>query len=249
MPSMSLVVLLVASAGGAKVALVERSTLGVSPAEGARLRAQLLATLDKVNLAAELVTPACASRECLTEVARTRGGCVIGVTLVKNRKGLTIDLEAVDAAHVVLQQTFLLTGPLLERSPEAQVFAHQLAGRLVADERPVVERPPPTLEPRPELVAEEPIEVAPPRVAPRVLAVSAAGAGAVAVGLLIASAVVKGNLDSALAEKPVVTTLTRAQAQQQADLANGLLAGGVVGLGVGLALGATAIVLPLGESP
>lgn len=244
---LTLVMLITTSAGGAKVALVERTSLGVKAAEAARLRAQLATTLGAEGLDVEQVGPACTERACLLELARARGGCVVGVTLVKNRKGLTVDLEAVAEGQVILQQTFLLTGTPLDRSPEAQVFAHQLATRTAKDDRPVEERATgeePRLTPRETVVEEElPAVTAAAPAAPKVLGISASAVGAVAIGLLVASAVVKGNLDAALAEKPVITTLSRAQAQQQADLANGLLAGGVLGLGLGLAGGATAFVL------
>ncbi|MBI4934254.1 MAG: hypothetical protein HY828_10275, partial [Actinobacteria bacterium] len=64
-------------------------------------------------------------------------------------------------------------------------------------------------------------------------------------GALVAGAVVKQQLDAALAERPVVTTLSRAQAEQQAGLANGLLGGGAAALGAGVAGGVTALVLAL----
>ncbi|MFZ5440920.1 MAG: hypothetical protein ACOZQL_12995 [Myxococcota bacterium] len=249
---LTLVMLITTSAGGAKVALVERTSLGVKAAEAARLRAQLATTLGAEGLDVEQVGPACTERACLLELARARGGCVVGVTLVKNRKGLTVDLEAVAEGQVILQQTFLLTGTPLDRSPEAQVFAHQLATRTAKDDRPLEERAreEPRLTPRETVVEEElPAVTAAAPAAPKVLGISASAVGAVAIGLLVASAVVKGNLDAALAEKPVITTLSRAQAQQQADVANGLLAGGVLGLGLGLAGGATAFVLGLGPPP
>ncbi len=244
---LALTLLALLSSTDGKVAIVERTTLGIPAGSGAALRQRLRVALGAAGLEAELVSPACADRECLTALARTRGACVVGVTLVKNKKGLTVDLEAVDAAAVVLQQTFLLANEQLERSPEAQVFAYQLGTRLAKD-RPVVEPPPPPKVLTPGLVEAPPPWLepspAPSRVAPRVLGGVAGGLGAAAIGLLVASAVVKGQLDTALRE-PVVTSLTRIEAQQQADLANGLLGGSVVALGLGLASGATALVLGL----
>ena len=139
---LALTLLALLSSTDGKVAIVERTTLGIPAGSGVALRQRLRMALGAAGLEAELVSPACADRDCLTALARSRGACVVGVTLVKNKKGLTVDLEAVDAAAVVLQQTFLLANDQLERSPEAQVFAYQLGTRLAKD-RPVVESLPP----------------------------------------------------------------------------------------------------------
>ncbi len=241
---LTLVLLLLTSVTDGRVSIVERSTLGVSPATGASLRERLKTVLTREEISTTVLKENCTSRECLMSLARERGTCVVGVTLVKNKKGLTVDVEAVDGEVVVLQNTFLLTGEKLEQSPEAQVFAHKLRARLV-DDRPVAEKPP-TLEPKREVVEpslDDSLARAPQSVAPTVLTGVAIGSGVVAISLLIASAVVKGQLDAQLATQPV-TGLTRVQAQQQADLANGLLAGSVIGFGVGIAAGATALLLP-----
>jgi len=238
---LSLLVLTLVTATEARVVIVERSTLGVSPSAGAQLRERLKTALRKVALEAELSKDACADRACLMAVSKSKDAVVIGMTVVKSKKGLTVDLDAVDGDAVVLQQTFLLSSDRLEQSPEAQVFAHQLSGRLVKD-RPVAE-PTVKLEPKREVV-ETVFERAPaPSIAPKLIGGASAGVGVVSIGLLIVSAVVKGQLDSALKMDPV-SSLTRVQAQQQADLANGLLVSGLVGLGLGLAGGATAIALP-----
>lgn len=239
---------LLTTAVDAKVTIVERSTLGVSPAVGASLRERLKTALETAGLQVELGTQSCADRLCLLAVAHSQKSCAVGMTVVKSRKGLTVDLEAVDAERVLLQQTFLLSNEKLEKSPEAQVFAYQLSGKLVKD-RPVVEAPVP--EPK-SVVAEvetkpDWLEPPPAPVGPRVLGVSSAVVGAAGLALMVVSAVVKGQLDTALGERPVITTLTRGQAQQQADLSNALLGTGVVALGLGLAGGTTAVVL--GSAP
>jgi len=237
----AMMALLLLTATDGRIAIVERSSLGIPAAGAAQLREQLKGALATGGLEAVVAPEACPDRPCLMALAQSRGAVVIGMTVVKNRRGLTVDLEAVDAEVVVLQQTFLLSSEKLERSPEAQVFAHQLHARLAKD-TPVVEAPK-TLEPVARVESAPGwIEPAPP-VAPRVVGISSAAVGVVAVGLLIAGAVVKGQLDSALAQQPVVTTLTRAQAQQKADLANGLLGGGTAALGLGVAGGITALVM------
>jgi hypothetical protein len=233
--------LLLLTATDGRIAIVERSTLGLPAASAAQLRERLKTALEAAGLEATVATEACPDRPCLMALAHSRGAVVIGMTVVKNRRGLTVDLEAVDADVVVLQQTFLLSSEKLERSPEAQVFAHQLHAR-VARDTPVVEAPK-TLVPVARVESPpEWLEPAPP-VAPRVVGIASAAVGVAAVGLLIAGAVVKGQLDGALAQQPVVTALTRAQAQQQAGLANGLLGGGSAALGLAVAGGITALVM------
>lgn len=243
-----LLLTLLTTAADPQVTIVERSTLGVSSQVGAQLRGKLKLALEAAGLEVVISAQSCADRNCLLAQAQARGGCIIGMTVVKNRKGLTIDLDAVKDEGLVLQQTFLLTSEKLETSPDAQVFAHDLQKRLAKD-RPVAEQPPPavkeptltpTVEARPEW-----LEPVPSPVAPKVLGGVSAGVGAVAIGLLVASAVVKGQLDTSLQEKPFVTTLTREDAQKQADLSNALLGIGLAALGLGVAGGATALGLGL----
>lgn len=246
------------SLSAADVAVVERSTLGLPPSQGAQLRARLVLTFEAVKLTGELLPDACADRACLQALARARKQVVVGMTVVKSKKGLTVDLDAVDGEAVVLQQTFLLSsGDKLEKSPEAQVFVHQLAARLVKDapvaepeekkpeeKKPDVKNPEVTVEPQ--WVERSPST---PSAAPKVLGVASAGVGVAGVVLLIAGAVVKGQLDTALSETPVVTTLTRSEAQARADAANGLMAGGTIALGLGVSGAITALVLGSSSAP
>lgn len=233
-----------AAAPAPEVLIVERSTLGVPPATGAQLRERLGLVFSGAGLAPQLGKERCADRACLLRLAEARGACAVGVTLVKNRQGLTVDVEAVDGGQVVLQQTFLLGAAPIDESPDARFFAERLAGRLRPD-RPVVEPPPeaqliPARRPEPEAlrVAEVPAPLAPKVIGGASVAVSALG-----LGLLIGGGVVKGGLDAALAEQPVVSSLTRPQAEQQAALANGLMAGGAIALGLGVAGTITALAL------
>ena len=245
----ALVLTLVFSA--ADVAVVERSTLGLPPSAGAQLRARLVLALEAVKLKAELVAEPCADRACLQSIARERKRVVVGMTVVKCKKGLTVDLDAVDGEAVVLQQTFLLTSDRLEQSPEAQVFAHQLSARVVKD-TPLVEAPKPDVREPVVTVQEAPAfvddEAPRPSPAPTVLGVTSAGVGAAGLALLIGGVASKGQLDATLAQ-PVVTQLNRSQAQAQADTANGLMAGGAVALGLGVTGAVTALIMALSQEP
>jgi hypothetical protein len=232
------------TAADSEVAIVERSTLGISAQAGAQLRAKLKVALEQVGLEVVLVPDSCADRSCLLGFAK--GGCAVGMSVVKNKKGLTVDLEAVKDDVVLLQQTFLLMpNEVLEKSPDAQVFAHQLQSRLAKD-RPVATTTVPEQEkltPKTEVVETKPEWTEPPArsAAPSVIGGVSGGVGALGIGLIIASVAVKGGLDTALQQQPVVTTLNRVQAQQQADLSNALMAAGLASLGLGIAGGATAL--------
>lgn len=240
------IVFVLAAAPQARVLIAERTTLQLTPAAGAELRAQFAAALTEARLAPELVSDKCPDRACLFALARDSKAAVVGVTLVKNRRGLTVDLEAVNAVTVLQQRTIAVAAEHLDQSADVQLFAHQLAALLLLD-RPVADAPKPELVPQ--AVPEEPLVVAAqPSPAPKVIGGVSAGLGAVGIGLLVAGLVVKGSLDAALAEQPVVTSLTRAQAEQQASLANGLMAGGAVALGLGVAGAATAMGLRFAEA-
>jgi hypothetical protein len=78
-----------------------------------------------------------------------------------------------------------------------------------------------------------------------VLAVGAASVGLIGAGLLVGGLVSRGDLEGRLQERPVVTTLTRDAAERQAGVANALTAAGLALLGLGVAGGATAVVLAL----
>lgn len=240
------IALVLAAAPQARVSIVERSTLQLTAAAGAELRAQLASALTEARLAPELARDKCPDRACLFARARDSGAAVIGVTLVKDRRGVTVDLEAVNAVTVLQQRTLAVPAGRLDQSADVQLFAHQLAALLLLD-RPVAEAEKPGLVPRD--VPDAPLVVAAgPSPAPKVIGGVSAGLGAVGLGLLVAGLVVKGGLDAALAEQPVVTSLTRAQAEQQASLANGLMVSGAVALGLGVAGAATAMGLRFAEA-
>lgn len=245
---LALALVLLSSAAPPKVQLVERATLGLSAQQGMEARRGLVSTLAAQGLAAELVPGTCADRGCLVAKSLKADRCVIGVTLTRSRKGLTVDLEAVDGELLVQQETFITAADALARAPELVAFAQKLARKLAPQDAPLAEPEPKRLA-APEVgVQETPewVESRPSR-APAVLGGLSAGVGAVAVGLLVASAVVKGQLDAALGEQPVITSITRAEAQQRADTANTLLVTGVAGLVLGLGGGATALGLGLSD--
>lgn len=240
------VLLALSAAPQGRVLVVERSSLQVSAATAVKLRERLARAFADARLSPQLVGERCASRECLLSLARDADAAVVGVTLVKSRQGLTVDLEAVDATAVLLQSTLVLSTERLDTSPEVQLFAHQLAAKLLLD-RPVADDPKPALVP--DAPTEAPLVLAQaPSTAPKVVGGVSAGLGALGIGLLVAGLVVKGGLEGALSEQPVVTTITRAQAEQQAALANGLVAGGAVAIGLGVAGAATAMGLRFAEA-
>lgn len=237
-------------AAAPKVTLVERSTLGLTERQATEARGKLVGALSAAGLEAGTAAEQCEDRSCLVAKSLKRDHCVLGVTLAKSRKGITVDLEAVDGELLVLQHTFIATLDKLEKAPELTEFAQQLAKKLAVRDAPVVtpapQEPRPVVElaPRetPAWVDQRPV---PPSRAPVVLGAVAAGVGAVAIGLLVANVVVKGELDRALGEQPYVTSLTRTEAEAKAATANALLVGGVLGLTLGLGGGATALGLGL----
>jgi hypothetical protein len=241
--SLALLVLLSAPDGG--VVIVPRSTLGLATPAADRAREQLRTALEHAGLTATVSATACADHACLVTQASERRACALGVTLVKGRKDLAVDLEAVVEGAVVLQQSLSVVEPSLEQSQVVTAFAEALAAKLRTD-RPVAEAPlrldrPPSVE----VTQEQPPAFVQARpLSPVLVGGLAGGVAAVGVGLLVGSGVVKGQLDMAL-QPPVVTALTRPQAEQQAALANGLLGGGLVALGLGVAGGVTALVLAL----
>lgn len=258
MTSIALGVLVAVAAQVTPVDLVERNSLGLTAMEAARTREQLKHLMARAGFSVVMTGEVCGDSACLRGLAKARGHVVVGVTLVKSKKAVSVDLEAVDAAKVVLQQTFLAAPGELDRNEEAAAFVAALAERLevkaVADapvaDAPVVERkkdPELTLAPREEPVAWTQAEPK-SNVGPKVLL---AGAGAVLAGgvaLLIAGAVSAGALEQRLQVQPVVG-LTRAEARAQADGANALMAAGTTASLVGVGLAVTSVVLLVNGTP
>lgn len=246
--------LLLAAADAPPVIVVERVSLGLKPAEAAAARQQLVEALRRAGLGARPGDAACPDRPCLHALAKGWSAWLVGVSVAKSKKGLTFDLEAVDAQEVLAQQAFLHVGKRLDDSPDVEVFLQQLLERRrpPRDDRPVAEAPrrEPALDPPAEVRRPEPAfdvedAPAPASPAPKVLGVAAAGLGALGAGLLVGGLVAKGDLDARLASGPVVQGLTRQEAQAQADLANALMASGAALLGLGAAGGTAAVVLSL----
>ncbi len=164
-----------------------------------------------------------AEKDCLLARARETESVAIGLSIAKGRKGLLVDLQATapdgtDLAAV----TFPLPSKGDRKLPEVDAFAKQLAAAWKA--RPVkVEPEPVALAP---VVDEAPVEVVEVptsfwTVPTHVTLWTGVVTGVAAIGLGVAGAVVKGALDTSLAQQPPV--LSRPQALEQASLANGLL--------------------------
>jgi len=240
---MTWVLAVVALAASPRVEFVERDTVGVKPETSLRVRTSLVALSTKAGLRAVLSTEGCTSSDCLKQISESKGVSLVGVTVVKSRRGLTIDLEAVFGPRVLLQQTFASSSDSLETSADAQRFGKELAAKLVATvpaedpvvtDAPRVETPksvPLPTEPTPAWVEQTPTRSAGPGV---VVGVSAGGM-AVGGGLLVAGLGGRANLDAELKSQPVVTTLTRPQAQSRADVANVLMGAGSVTAALGAA--------------
>jgi hypothetical protein len=138
MPALWLLTLLAAAP---RVELVERSTLGLSGPEGKQLRGQVQRALERGGLPTSLLTGACADHACLAARSRTGGACVVGVTLVKSRQGLTVDVEAVQGDETVAQRTWVTHRPSLDDDADVQQVVKALALRLAPPEAPPSDGP------------------------------------------------------------------------------------------------------------
>jgi hypothetical protein len=229
-----------------QVLIVRRSSAGVADTTVAAVMHAVGNALERQGLVATIDVLTCSGDPaCLAAQARASfAAATVAVTIVKGRRQLTLDLEAVDDAERPLtQRTFSvpLSGePLPE---EGTRFVEEVAHALLAPLRPtdapkVVELAPPPSRERLDVAS------APP---PTPLALRAAGGttialGAATVGLLIAGLVVKGGLDTQVNAGPVIQ-LTREQAGQQASSANGLLTASALGAALTAAAGITTGVL------
>jgi hypothetical protein len=243
-------------AAGPRVELVERNSMGLDAKTAALLRERVRKAMVSEGLDAVVVPQPCTDTECLRTLARAHDVVVVGMTIVKSRKGFTIDLEAVDLQQQVLLQTFVIADERVERSPDAQVFARELALKLAAPE-PAPKKDVPLEDPPPKKVTLEPparldpepvlVERAPVPAAPRVVLVSSAVVAAAGVAMIVGGAVSAAQLERSLQETPVVTTLTRPQAQAQADGANALMGFGTAAFVAGSLGIITGVALIAGE--
>lgn len=248
-----LMLLALAAADAPPVIIVERVTLGLKAAEAAVVRQELVDTFARGGVPARLGEASCPDRPCLHALAKGWSAWLVGVSVAKSKRGLTFDLEAVDEVRVLDQRAFLLLGKRVDQSPEVESFVARLreqrerlpSDRPVAEARTIEAVPVPGGSEQPPAPAFD-VRVAPtPAVAPKVLAVGAASVGLIGAGLLVGGLVSRGDLEGRLQERPVVTTLTRDAAERQAGVANALTAAGLALLGLGVAGGATAVVLAL----
>lgn len=235
-------------AAAPRVELVGRNNFGVDEKTASTLRERFRKAMTAEGLDATSLAEPCTDSACLKALAREHDVVVVGMTIAKGKKGFTIDLEALDARGSVLQQTFVISSDRVERSPDAQVFAKELALRLAPPEpepsKPLENTDVPVKEPQkkvvlaPEETTPDYVEERPaPRALPRVVLVSGAVVAVAGLAMIIGGAVSAGELDKTL-QAPVVTSLTRPQAQAQADGANALM-----GLGSAtLVAGAVAVV-------
>lgn len=241
---LTLLVLAQSEPTGPRVEFVERNTVGVTAESSQRVRAGLTAMARKAGLRAIISREGCASSECLKELSESKKVSLVGVTTVKSRRGMTLDLEAVYGHRVLLLQTFVTSSESLESSAEAQKFIKELSAKLAASV-PAEDPTPPADAPRVEVKPTVPLpaettpawaEEQPTRSsAPGVVVGVSAGAVALGAGLLIAGLVASATLERELSSQAVVTTLTRPQAQARADVANGLMSAGSITAGLGAA--------------
>ncbi|MHB8876448.1 MAG: hypothetical protein ACYC8T_22365 [Myxococcaceae bacterium] len=237
--------------GGApqQVVLVKGSAVGISDQTAATVLRTVGEALQERGFATQLHQGACdADRSCLAKASQSAGAAAaLGVTMVRGRKDITIDLEAVDAQERQLAvQTFSANPRGRPFSGEAATFFDSLAGALAAplesDVPRVVDLASHPSAGRSELAA------APPSRTRQLSSGAAAVGGVAALACLIGGLVVKGDLDSRLQAGPVVTGFTRDEAQGRAGLANGLFTGALLSAAVAGAAGVAAGVLWSQES-
>lgn len=227
------------TAAPAEVLVVRRDTATVAPAVADKVVKHVIDGLTAEGVAARETTTACGgSVGCLAKTATDAHAAVaIGVTVLKARKGVSVDVEAVDAAGTALgAETFLVPPAGEPLPPEAAALFRRIAAAavpVVADDAPK----------RVELAPAAPVEVAAAPSSPllKVAFVGAGVTGVAAAGLAVAGFLTRATLQTKLAQ-PVVPG-TRAQAQGEATLTNGLLVGALISTLVAVAAGATAVLL------
>jgi hypothetical protein len=230
-----------------EVAVVKVSTAGVSEATVALVIRTVTEGLQTEGLIAHQAARTCSdSRPCLASIAtEVKAAAAVGVTVIRGRRDLTIDLEAVDPEQRELAvQTFSVPLSGAPFPPEAIAFFNTVSRRLK------IANPPRDDAPREvRLTPETPIggqvevrEVSGRTQATRVaIGVTIAG-GVATLALVIAGVMAKGQLDQTLS-RPGPIVGTRAQAETQASLANGLISGSLGAGGVTAAALTTALVL------
>jgi hypothetical protein len=234
-------------AAAPEVAVVQRSTEGVSPEVVAKVLRQISDGLKNEGFSPRTLSKSCVDAKCLSDTSLSeKVAATVGVTIIRGRRDLTLDLEAIDGQQRQLAiNTFGVPfkgAPLpLECAEFFRNLKLELAPKNAAIDVPRVVQlePDPKIEEAPELV-----EPKPARGLVRAAAVTTIVTGAAGVGLLIASAVVKIRLDGIWAKRDgsVITEISRGEAERQAQLSNSLGTGSIVALAVtGVAAVATGV--------
>ncbi len=223
------------------IAVVKRSTSGVSE----QVVALVLRTVEE-GLRSEGLNPQswpgiCSDdRVCLGAAAKlAKTAAAVGVTVIRGRRDITVDLEAVDANQQQLAvQTFSVPSKGEPFPPEGIAFFNSVARRVKRDDAPREVRltPEPAQQPAVEVIADR-------SPAAGISAGVTIAAGVATIALVIAGIVVKGQLDAAINSGRPVAPLTRAAAEAKASTANALFSASLAAGGLTAAAAATTLVL------
>ena len=228
-------------AASPQVVVIKRTSVGVSETAVARVVLTLLDELTKAGIEAREAPGTCGpERVCLASTAQlAKAAAALGVTIVRSRRDLTIDLEAVDdSEHPLGLQTFSVPLSGQPFPPAASAFFASLAAAVV---KPAADAPRAVqLEPPP---SDAPIVIQRSNTAGHVAAVSTLVVGATAIGLLVAGMVMRGSLETKLRPPNGIISGPRADAERQAGQVNAVLTGSLVATVVALASGGAAILL------
>jgi hypothetical protein len=165
---------------------------------------------------------------CLGAIAKKEGlAAALAVTIVKGRRELAVDIEAIDPRQRRLAaETFLVPFKGEPFPPQAAELFHLLKQLLT----PLPEDAPRVTQLEPDPASPPQLTQAPPhRPLLKVAAVTTIATGAIGLGLLIAGAVAKGQLDADI-HRSTGIVITRDQANARAALANGLGTGSATAL-------------------
>jgi hypothetical protein len=229
------VLMLALAASPPQVALVKRSPPGLQNTVGAAVLHAVGDALKAKGLAVTIEVLGCEpDASCLASAARSSSSvATVALTIARGRKELTIDLEAVDENEKSLGVATLSVPLSGEPLPEEGLrFLGRVADGLL---KPVVDAPKAVvLAP-----AEQPLQVAVVAASPapsRLPAKAAGGAaiilGVATVALLVAGTVMKGDFDARVGGPRIITSIRRAQAEEQATLINDLFTASTVGAGL-----------------
>lgn len=227
------------------VLVVRRETVGVSEPVVATVLRGVADGLTLEGLAAGEAKPACGGdAACLAQTAAdAHAAAAMGVTVVKTRKGLSVDLEAIAAdARALGVATFPVPASGAPFPPEAIAFLNKLARALAPKEEDapkLVElAPAPQKGPAPV----EAVHATARRPLLRPLVVGTAIVGVAALGLGLAGGLYANDLKARFTAGRFINE-TRMQAQSEAALANGLVTGALISALVAAAAGVTGLIV------